>query len=70
MKSAFECFLHAANCERRAAAAQDRADRTVLLGLAVHWRTLGEVAQRLDGEQIVGTSPKPRKPNGESPLSD
>jgi hypothetical protein len=45
MKSAFDCFQHAAKCEEMAAAAIDDANRTLLLATAAHWRALGEAAK-------------------------
>jgi hypothetical protein len=62
MKSAFECFENAASCERRAEAAHDMADKTVLLGLAYHWRTPGEIAERIDRQEIIGVTPEPKDP--------
>ena len=49
MKSAFECFQHAAKCEELAASAFDDANRTALLATAAHWRALGKAAKT--GEQ-------------------
>jgi hypothetical protein len=49
MKSAFECFQHAARCEEMAASAFDDANRTALLATAAHWRALGKAAKT--GEQ-------------------
>lgn len=51
MMSAIECFTNAAKCEAMARAAQDEADRTVLLATAQHWRTLGELAKKMEGAQ-------------------
>jgi hypothetical protein len=45
MKSAFDCFQHAAKCEQMASAARDDASRAVLLATADHWRALGKVAK-------------------------
>ena len=45
MKSAFECFQHAAQCEEMASTANDDASRDSLLATAVHWRTLGNAAK-------------------------
>jgi hypothetical protein len=55
MKSAFECFHRAAQCEQQAAEAVDPARRTLLLHAAEHWRARGRAAQaKIDGgaEQI------------------
>jgi hypothetical protein len=50
MKSAFECFQHAAQCEQQAAAAVDPSSRTMLLHTAEHWRARGRAAQaKVDG---------------------
>jgi len=59
MKSAFECFQSAARFELRASVAIDIADKATFLGLAKHWRTLGDIAQRIDRQEIIGLSPKP-----------
>ena len=45
MKSAFECFQHAARCVEQAKQATTDASRTMLLETAKHWRTLGEQAK-------------------------
>jgi hypothetical protein len=45
MKSALECFQHAANCEKQARQAISDAGRAVLLETANHWRRLGKQAE-------------------------
>ena len=45
MKSALECFQHAAKCEEQAKQAISDAGRTVLLETASHWRCLGKQAE-------------------------
>ena len=45
MKSAFECFQHAAKCEEQAKQATSGAGRAALLETAKHWRALGEQAK-------------------------
>ena len=45
MKSIFEYFLYAAQCEQRAAATVDPVSRTWLLNTAEHWRARGRAAQ-------------------------
>ena len=45
MKSALECFQHAAKCEEQAKQAISDAGRTVLLETANHWRCLGKQAE-------------------------
>ena len=45
MKSAFDCFQHAAKCEQLASTAIDDANRTLLIATAAHWRTLGNAAK-------------------------
>ncbi len=50
MESAFECFQHAADCERRAEATGDQANKAALL-TAANWRTAGNAAKLL--ERIV-----------------
>jgi hypothetical protein len=44
MKSIFECFLLAAQCEQRAAASVNPDRRTWLLNIAEHWRARGRAA--------------------------
>jgi hypothetical protein len=52
MKSIFECFLLAAQCEQRAAASVGPVRRTWLLNIAEHWRARGRAAQaKVDGER-------------------
>jgi hypothetical protein len=48
MKSASDCFQHAARCEQMAEASSDRNNKTVLLGLATQWRELGNEANVWD----------------------
>jgi hypothetical protein len=59
MKSAFDCFQHAAKCEQMASAARDDASLAVLLSTADHWRALGKAAKirELRAENYV---PRPR----------
>ena len=45
MKSALECFQHAAKCEEQAKQAISDAGRAVLLETANHWRRLGRQAE-------------------------
>jgi hypothetical protein len=45
MKSALECFQHAAKCEEQAKQAISDAGRAVLLETAIHWRRLGKQAE-------------------------
>lgn len=45
MKSALECFQHAAKCEEQAKHASNDAGRAVLLETANHWRRLGRQAE-------------------------
>jgi hypothetical protein len=52
MKSAFDCFQHAAKCEEMAAAAIDDANRTLLLATAAHWRALGKAAKAQEQHEI------------------
>jgi hypothetical protein len=70
MKSAFECFQHAAQCEHMANNSKDEANRTVLLATARHWRALGEKAKASEGQvgrqlhSVAGNSfPWPEKSN-------
>ena len=53
MKSAFECFQHAAKCEEQARQATSDAGRTALLETAKHWRTLGEQAKASEADVTV-----------------
>jgi hypothetical protein len=63
MKSAFECFQHAATCEELASTANDDASRRLLLATAAQWRTLGNAAKaREQRETNHGARPKPRPP--------
>jgi hypothetical protein len=57
MKSAFECFQHAAKCEEQARQATNDAGRTALLETAKHWRTLGEQAKASEAEADVPVRP-------------
>lgn len=45
MKSALECFQHAAKCEEQAKQAISDAGRAALLETAKHWRCLGKQAE-------------------------
>ena len=56
MKSALECFQHAAKCEEQAKQAISDAGRTVLLETANHWRRLGKQAAAM--ETSGGQPPK------------
>jgi len=55
MKSAFECFQHAAKCEEQARQATSDAARTALLETARQWRALGEQAKASEAKE-------PRRP--------
>ena len=55
MKSAFECFQHAAKCEEQARQATSDAARRALLETARQWRTLGEQAKASEAKE-------PRRP--------
>jgi hypothetical protein len=54
MKSAFECFQHAAKCEEQAQQATSDAGRASLLETAKHWRALGAQAKAKDGNKPRG----------------
>jgi hypothetical protein len=54
MKSALECFQHAAKCEEQAKQAISDAGRTVLLETASHWRCLGK---RAEAKETSGSRP-------------
>ncbi len=45
MKSAFECFQHAARCEQLAETARNDSIKAALLQTAKYWRKLGEQAK-------------------------
>ena len=62
MKSAFECFQHAAKCEEQAKQATSEAGRVALLETAKHWRTLGEQAKVKEANE-----PRERRPQMERP---
>ena len=72
MKSAFECFQHAAKCEEQARQATSDAGRTALLETARQWRALGEGAKASEAEgsrrpiAAVGANSAVR-PEGERP---
>ena len=51
MKSAFECFRHAATCERMADDAKDEESKIALLENAGQWRLLGRLAQIQEAEE-------------------
>jgi len=60
MKSAWECFRHAATCEEQAKQAISDVGRAVLLETASHWRRLGKQAEAK--ETCGGRPPKvPRR---------
>jgi len=61
MKSAFECFQHAAKCEEQAKQATSKAGRSMLIEAAKHWRTLGNTSperpmSRIRREKLQGES--------------
>jgi len=51
MKSAFECFQHAAKCEEQAQQATSDTGRAALLETARHWRSLGEQAKAKEADE-------------------
>jgi len=53
MKTAFECFQHAARCERLARGAFDEINRDILLRTAEHWKTLGKEAKVTESAQLT-----------------
>ena len=60
MKSAFECFQHAARCEEQAYHATTEVGRALLLETAKHWRTLGGQAKAAEANELqerLGASP-------------
>jgi hypothetical protein len=57
MKSAFECFQHAAACERMADCAKDEESRITLLENAGQWRLLGTLAQIQEAKERPDRSP-------------
>jgi hypothetical protein len=68
MKSAFECFQHAAKCEDQAKQATSEAGRTMLLETAKHWRTPGEQAKVKETNAAQGPLAAVRaKSDGERP---
>ncbi|GEP61964.1 hypothetical protein [Reyranella soli] len=67
MKSAFDCFQHAAKCEQLASTATNDASRTTLFAAAAHWRKLGNAAkvrerreESYDLAQALINLPRPR----------
>ena len=52
MKSAFECFQHAAKCEQQAFEAITESGRIALLETAKHWRMLGEQAKATEAKEL------------------
>ena len=48
MKSAFECFQRAAQCEELAKDAKDETSRSLMLNAAKQWRALGEQAKAIE----------------------
>jgi|FEC22Drversion2_1045045.scaffolds.fasta_scaffold00169_28 hypothetical protein len=58
MKSAFECYQHAAKCERMAKEALDTASRRMLRTTAEHWRTLGNAAKANEGREAQDPLPE------------
>ena len=51
MKSAFECYHHAARCEQQADKASDRIGRTALLVAARQWHALARVAKTRENKE-------------------
>ena len=45
MRSAYDCYVHAAECERMAEVALSDLDRDRLWDMATRWRRLAEKAQ-------------------------
>jgi hypothetical protein len=64
VKSAFECFQHAARCEDQAHQATSGTGRTMLLEIAKHWRTLGEQAKIKETNAGQATRCRASKFNG------
>ena len=56
MKSAFECFQRAAQCEELAKDAKDETSRSAMLATAKYWRDLGARAKAIEEME------RPRKP--------
>jgi hypothetical protein len=52
VKSAFDCFQHAAKCEEMASTASDTSSRALLLATAGHWRALGKAAKTREQREI------------------
>jgi hypothetical protein len=52
MKSAFECFQHAARCEEQAYQATTEVGRALLVETAKHWRALGEQAKATEANEL------------------
>jgi hypothetical protein len=72
MKSAFECFQHAAQCEQQAAAAVDPSSRALLLHTAEHWRARGRAAQAKvegGGKQTPGRPVRRVRRTTETPIT-
>jgi hypothetical protein len=60
MKSAFECFLHAAKCEEQARQARSDLGRTMLLETAKQWRALGAQAKAKEPNELPRRLAAPR----------
>jgi hypothetical protein len=58
MKSALECFNHAARCEEMARASCHDDDRRMLLATAKIWRGLGESSEKPGPISTHGASPR------------
>jgi hypothetical protein len=61
MKSAFECFQHAAKCEEQAKQATSEARRAALRETARHWRALGEQAKAKEANEPRRHAPPPKQ---------
>ena len=59
MKSAFECFQHAAKCVRLAKTMDNHIDRSVLITTARHWQALGKVAKAREEREAPSLSRGP-----------
>jgi hypothetical protein len=64
MRSARECFELAVKCEQMALASADQVDRPLLLRTAIHWRTLGRLAQPDVPKFSTAWSRVPKIPEG------
>lgn len=52
MRSAFECFQHAAKSEQLASATIDEALRALLLSTASNWRAMGKAAKAREQREV------------------